>query len=116
MTEISTLRPARHTALPDGRLPETGTRLDRALSGLLIVLSAFIRLFLTSDPLQLIPTITWVAATLALPGAAAAVLFLRRRAIAWLSWTLIGSAGYAVVQKLVFIDRLDIRVNVWPQF
>lgn len=47
--------------------------------------SAFIRLFLTSDPLQLIPTITWVAATLALPGAAAAVLFLRRRAIAWLS-------------------------------
>ena len=41
MTEISTLRPARHTALPDGRLPETGTRLDRALSGLLIVLSAF---------------------------------------------------------------------------
>ena len=162
MTEISTLRPARHTALPDGRLPETGTRLDRALSGLLIVLSAFpyagiavggdtnipvssvlagilvlrairylplfaiavvlaavpffsafIRLFLTSDPLQLIPTITWVAATLALPGAAAAVFFLRRRAIAWLSWTLIGSAGYAVVQKLVFIDRLDTIPFMW---
>ncbi|MCT1602134.1 hypothetical protein M3E18_03495 [Kocuria sp. p3-SID1433] len=162
MTEISTLRPARHTALPEGRLPETGTRLDRALSGLLIVLSAFpyagiavggdtnipmssvvagilvlramrylpllviavllaavpffsafIRLFLTPQPLQLIPTITWVAATLALPGAAAAVIFLRRRAIAWLSWTLIGSAGYAVIQKHIFIDILNVVPLPW---
>lgn len=155
MSEISALRPARHAALPEGAVPETGTRLDRALAAALILLSAFpyagipvggatnipmssvvagllvlramrylplivcavllaavpffsafIRLFLTPDPLQLIPTITWVAATLALPGAAAAVLFLRRRTIPWLSWTLLASAGYAVVQKHLFIDVL----------
>lgn len=156
MSEAAVLRPARHNALPEGRLPETGTRLDRALAGLLIVLSAFpyaglalggntniplssvvagvlilramrylpilavavvmasvpflsafIRLFLDPTPLLLIPTITWIAATLALPGAAAAVVFLRRRTIAWLSWTLIGSAGFAVIQKHLFIDILN---------
>lgn len=70
--------------------------------------SAFIRMFYDPTPLQIIPVITWIAATLALPGAAAAVIFLRRRTIPWLSWTLIGSAGYAVIQKHVFIDTLNI--------
>lgn len=148
----------RHAQLTQGRVyPETGTFLDRALSALLILLSAFpyagialggntnvpissfvatilvlrcikyiplmavavafasipffsafIRMFYDPTPLQIIPVITWIAATLALPGAAAAVIFLRRRTIPWLSWTLIGSAGYAVIQKHLFIDTLNI--------
>ncbi|MDO5619084.1 hypothetical protein [Kocuria sp.] len=70
--------------------------------------SAFIRMFYDPTPLQIVPVITWIAATMALPGAAAAVIFLRRRTIPWLSWTLIGAAGYAVIQKHVFIDTLNI--------
>lgn len=69
--------------------------------------SAFIRMFYDPTPLQIVPVITWIAATLALPGAAAAVIFLRRRTIAWLSWTLIFSAGYPVIQKHFFIDVLN---------
>lgn len=150
------LRGPRHAKTPQG--PEAGlpgTVVDRALAGLLILLSAFpyagialggntnvpissfvaallllrciryiplmvvavlfaaipffsafIRMFYDPTPLQLVPVVTWVMATLALPGAAAAVIFLRRRTIPWLSWALIGSAGYAVVQKHIFIDRL----------
>lgn len=151
------LKVPRHASLPQGQsFPETGTALDRALAGILIMLSAFpyagialggntnvpisslvaailviraakyvpllavavlvaavpffsafIRLFYDPTPLQIIPVITWIAATLALPGAAAAVIFLRRRTITWLSWTLIGSAGYAVIQKHVFIEWLN---------
>ncbi|ROZ63271.1 hypothetical protein EDL96_06945 [Kocuria soli] len=148
----------------DASLPEAGTLFDRALSALLILLSAFpfaaiplggntnvpmsslvagilvlraarhvpllvvaalfaavpffsafIRMFYDPTPLEIVPVITWVAATLALPGAAAAVIFLRHRTIAWLSWTLIGSAGYAVVQKHIFIELLN-RVPFAPLY
>ncbi|MDO4255056.1 MAG: hypothetical protein Q4C81_07935 [Kocuria sp.] len=152
------LNAPRHSQLPEGRqYPETGNGFDRALSALLILLSAFpyagialgdntnipvssivaailvircykyipllalallftaipffsafIRMFYDPTPLQIVPVITWIAAILALPGAAAAVIFLRRRTIPWLSWALIGSAGYAVIQKHIFIDLLNI--------
>ncbi|MDO4919643.1 hypothetical protein [Kocuria sp.] len=134
-----------------------GTRLDRALSGALLVLSALpyaavplgsntnlplssvvsvvlvlrcarhmpvmwtallvgavpffasaVRMFLTPEPLQIPGSITWLVFTLPFAGTAAAVMFLGPRAIAWLSWTVLLSAAFTLVQKYVFLDALGV--------
>ena len=134
-----------------------GTRLDRALAGALIVLSALpyvavplgsntnlplssvvsvllvlrctrhmpvmwtallvgvvpfaasaVRMFLSPVPVQVAGSITWLVFTLPLAGAAAAILFLGPRAISWLSWTMLLSAAYTLVQKYVFFDVVGV--------
>ncbi|MEX5255843.1 hypothetical protein [Kocuria arenosa] len=64
-------------------------------------------MFLEPEPWQPVETLAWAVYTLPIAGTTAAVLFLRERVIAWLSWTLLFSALFVVVQKHVFIDVLQ---------
>lgn len=69
--------------------------------------AAAVRMFISPEPWQVAGSVTWVVFTLPFAGTAAAIVFLRYRAIAWLSWTLLLSAAFALVQKYVFFDILD---------
>lgn len=77
------------------------------LVGAVPFLASFVRMFFTSQPVQIPGSITWLVFTLPLAGTAAAVLFLGARSIPWLSWTILGSAAFTLVQKYVFFDMLD---------
>lgn len=70
------------------------------------IVSGFFRMFFTPVPWQPAETFTWVVFTLPFAGAAAASLVLRERAIPWLSWTILFSALFVVIQKHVFFDLL----------
>lgn len=69
--------------------------------------ASFLRMFFTSQPLQIPGSITWLVFTLPLAGTAAATVFLGARTIPWLSWAMLLSAGFTLVQKYVFFDVLD---------
>ncbi|MFL0448335.1 hypothetical protein, partial [Corynebacterium xerosis] len=77
------------------------------LVGAVPFLASFVRMFLTPQPLLVSGSFTWLVYTLPVAGAAAATLFLGSRAIAWLSWTILLSAAYTLVQKYVFFDLFD---------
>ncbi|WP_312919493.1 hypothetical protein [Kocuria sp.] len=67
-----------------------------------------VRMFLTPQPVQIPASITWLVFTLPLAGTAAAALVLGSRIIPWLSWTILLSAAFTLVQKYVFFDLFDV--------
>ncbi len=77
------------------------------LVGAVPFLASFVRMFVSPQPVLVSGSITWLVSTLPVAGAAAAVLFLGPRAIAWLSWTILLSAAFTLVQKYVFFDLFD---------
>lgn len=78
------------------------------LVGAVPFFASAVRMFLSPTPVQIPGSITWLVFTLPLAGAAAAIVFLGPRTIAWLSWTTLISAAYTVVQKYVFFDILGV--------
>lgn len=69
--------------------------------------ATFIRMFFAPEPWQPVETLAWMIYTLPIAGTTTAILTLQHRAITWLSWTLLFSALFVIVQKHVFIDALQ---------
>ena len=66
------------------------------LVGAVPFLASFVRMFVSPQPVLVSGSITWLVSTLPVAGAAAAILFLGPRAIAWLSWTILLSAAFTL--------------------
>lgn len=76
-----------------------------ALLLLLPLLAAGLRMFFSPEPFSIAGQLTWMLYSLPLPAMAVAVLVLREKLLPWLAWTITASAGIALLQKFLYLDR-----------